>query len=52
MIVHEPSPFTSTVCCINVPKVACQGGAPPTHALYSGLATVSVATAPAQAMDA
>jgi hypothetical protein len=47
MINDEPSPFRSTVCCIHVPKIACQGGA-----LYSGLATVSVATAPAQATDA
>jgi hypothetical protein len=33
-------------------QIACQGGAPPTHALYSGLATVSVGTAHAQAMNA
>jgi len=37
---------------MHVPKIACRGGAPPTHALYSGLATVSVGTAHAQAMNA
>jgi hypothetical protein len=35
-----------------VPKIACKGGAPPTHLLYSGLATLSVMTAPGKATNA
>jgi len=43
---------TTRIGYICVPKIACKGGAPPTHLLYSGLATLSVMTAPGKATNA